>query len=151
MKKFDSLMVLTKLDEKDTEWVINYCNEELKDNRGNTRAYILMARAYVLKKDYQLALHVLEMSPELSREVMEEQIEIYGKMKEFESALYVCDKALETNSKDIDLLFTKCILLYTNRMFYESLELIEKVIDLDVNNLYQYEIKELTKEILTWL
>jgi tetratricopeptide (TPR) repeat protein len=71
-----------------------------------------------------------------SRKLYEGLVEECCRLKKYDHALYYCNSALSHEPNDIDLLYTKVLILYKSHKFNEALETLELVGKYDVDNLY---------------
>lgn len=71
-----------------------------------------------------------------SRKLYEGLVEECSKLKKYEHALVYCDRALAAEPQDIDLLYTKVLILYKSHKFTEALTALELVDKYDVDKLY---------------
>jgi tetratricopeptide (TPR) repeat protein len=85
--------------------------------------------AFNMKKEFDLKVEL--------RSFYEALIEECSRIKNYENALHYCNRALVNYPLDVDLLYTKVLLLYKNKMFIEALEGLELVNKCDVNHLYE--------------
>ena len=157
MENFNVLKCVKDLDAGNLDSLINYCDLILKGDSKNGKAYLFKARAYKDLGEYSKANFILSvgldqcMNPNDRLDLLTEQIETYGCMQNYKSALEVCIHALTIVPEEIDLLFTQAILYYHNAKFNKALENLKKIKIFDTNELYKEEINELNDKILEWL
>jgi tetratricopeptide (TPR) repeat protein len=158
MKNFNLTRVLVELDNGNTGYVLDYCNKVLELDIRDMQAHIYKARAYFELGDYSKVLIVLGQAVDIGSAngfeqslIYEEYIETYSKLSKFETALHYCNKALDFDKDDIDLLFTKAILLYRNARYQEALDTLRAVKILDTECLYREESEVLKEEIISWI
>lgn len=70
------------------------------------------------------------------RKFYEELIEECTRLKKYEHALIYCNRALVADPTDIDLLYTKVLILYKSHKFTEALSGLDLVYKYDLANLY---------------
>lgn len=66
----------------------------------------------------------------------EELIEKYSEVKKYGHALYFCEEALKCEPKDVDLLYTKALILYKDYKFHAALTALELVNRYDMDKVY---------------
>lgn len=81
-----------------------------------------------MKKEFDLAVE--------RRRLYEGLIEECSKLKKYEHALYYCNSILLYEPNDVDLLYTKALILYKNHRFGEAMAALEHVNRNDVDKLY---------------
>jgi tetratricopeptide (TPR) repeat protein len=82
----------------------------------------------------------MEKEFDLGQETMEfyeELIEKYSQVKKYKYALHYCNMALKCDPKDVDLLYTRVLILYKDYKFHEALIALELVNKNDVDKLYE--------------
>jgi len=83
------------------------------------------------------------------RDFYEGLINECSRLKKYEHALYYCNVVLEDAPQDVDLLYTKVLLLNKNYMFHEALEALELVKKCDVDHLYSKDAQNLHQSIVS--
>ena len=86
-----------------------------------------------MRKEFDLAVE--------RRKFYEELIEECSRIKKYEHALYYCNSALSYEPEDIDLLYTKVLILYKSHKFNEAMAALELVGKYDAENLYAKDME----------
>lgn len=83
------------------------------------------------------------------RRFYEDLIDACSEVKNYKNALYYCNVALGNDPQDVDLLYTKVLLLNKNYMFPEALQVIELLNKHDVNHLYSKDAQNLYQSAIS--